>query len=186
MNTQTISRKHLKLIYNSDICSGWKNKITETLKAQSFEDVITVDNKDLNTAYSDANASQKKMIEKYFIITIPKKISDQISNFYDILKKLGRTSEQILLYPYFGKSLTKNQISQNGLAKIQCITEVYNDGTILDWDNNNQYKYYPYFRKISGGWALDGVDCCDVYAAYPARAHYFTIKIIYTVPIGKK
>lgn len=148
MNTQTFGRKNLRAIYNSNICSAWKERIEKVLSNQPFADVIIVGSVDVNQGYSEANIEQKKIIKKYFKIIVPKKISGSISNFKDILKLCGVKLDNIIPWRC---PVNKDQLSQNALAKIQCISRAYNRNTILDWDNIDQYKYYPYFRKIPGG-----------------------------------
>lgn len=169
MNTQTISRKNLKAIYDSNICGAWKERIEKVLSDQPFADIIIVDNIDVNQGYSEANIKQKKIIEKYFKIIVPKEISDSISNFKDILKLCGVKLGNIIPWRC---PVNKDQLSQNALAKIQCISRAYNENTILDWDNVNQYKYYPYFRKITGVWVLGEVFFAGGGAGGPAGAYY--------------
>lgn len=157
-NFQQISRKDLYAIYKSDICAGWKDRVVAELAEQSG-DTIDVSNDDIKKAYSEANTSQKKLLEKYFDIKSANSIMKGIKTFDDVLKALGRTLDEVLPWKF---PKNKAQISQNAIAKIQCITELYNDGTELDWRNSNQSKYYPWFQKNAHGrWVLDGVHCND-------------------------
>jgi hypothetical protein len=54
------------------------------------------------------------------------------------------------------------------LAKLFIIIQVINDGWKPDWNNNDEYKYYPWFdmektKSNPSGFSLDGV--YDYYAA---------------------
>ena len=100
-------------------------------------------------------AKLRKIIEE----SENQKITDKIKNINDIYNYLGVTEEDIIPYKY---PKTKKHFRANAFAKIECIIEVYNEGTILDWSNSNQYKYLPYFKKATsgGGWVYD---YCDSY-----------------------
>lgn len=169
MKQQTISRKNLAILYKS-VCSGWQAKINDVLKEQQFNDEIDAPEELILQAYKEADDKQKKLLEKYFNINLPKSISSRIKSFDDILDILGLEEEDVLPWK---NPKNKNKKSQNALAKIQCITEVYNEGTILDWANHSQYKWAPYFRKGSpGGWAFDYVCSWTDLAHLPSGCYY--------------
>jgi hypothetical protein len=159
---QTISRKNLKIIYNSGICEGYKTKITEALFEQETP-LIKVEENELMEAYSKADNNQKKLLEKHFKIETPESRFKKITNFDSILKLSGQKLEDIL--PWMeNKNLTKKKKSQNALAKIQLISEVYNNGVELDFDNPNQRKYYIWWKKQDGAWLVGvvyGLYCAD-------------------------
>ena len=95
--------------------------------------------------YPTASPEFKQMlIDSFGESFFTEKIIDRIKNFDGILNILGKSYSDILPYK---TPKTKAQISQNAFAKIQCITEVYNEGWIQDLTNYNQYKYYPCFKK---------------------------------------
>ena len=63
----------------------------------------------------------------------------------DIYNELGINRD----LPYKNPK-TKEELSINAYYDLLNIVKVYNEGTILDWaNNNNQYKYLPY-RFFSG------------------------------------
>lgn len=43
--------------------------------------------------------------------------------------------------------------------KLKLIERVLNEGWLPDWNNTEQYKYYPYFA-VSGGFDFSLSDCC--------------------------
>lgn len=160
-DTQEITRKDLILIYKDpSICSGWKTTIGELLINQEGSK-IKVENSLVESAYKAADTSQKKLVKKYFEVQ-SSSIIDKIKDFNDILKLSGKKIQDVLP---FKKPVNKAQVSLNAVAKIQLITEVYNQGVILDFRKTNQYKYYPYFiKKARGGWCLGDSDYVAVVA----------------------
>ena len=95
-------------------------------------------------AHEDANAKGKSLLENLFGKKIfLKDIKDRISCFDDVLKENGTTREE------FEKScigFEPDEIAYR-MAKLVCIA--YNEGWIPDWNNNNEYKYYPWFKMGS-------------------------------------
>lgn len=153
MKTQQISRDNLKELYDV-VCSDWKEVIKEHLSTQSFSDKISVKEEVINEAYKEANKDQKTLLEKFFKIETPKSIIDRINTFQDILTISGNTISDII--PWGNHGNKHNKISQNALAKIQLITEVYNEGEILDWKNTNVPKYTVYKNVLGGRLWVDG------------------------------
>jgi len=113
----------------------------------------------------------KALLEKQFGVGFwkPKNIINQVKDFNDILRISGSKLEDILPYK---NPRNKKQISQNNFAKIQLIEEVLNQGWAPDWNNHNEYKYYPYFEhKIQGGWVY--CSYCFHYCSSNAEVAYF-------------
>lgn len=116
--------------------------------------------------FKEGNVEQKKLIEKYLVVNIPKSIIERVNSFKDVLKISGKTLKEIIPYQ---KPINKYQKSQNGLAKLQLITEVFNEEVELDWNNTNQYKYLMYKYWSRGGWVLHCLvcnSCCDYLFQY--------------------
>lgn len=93
--------------------------------------------------YPTAPAEWKEVLhesfgEKFF----SQKITDRVKTFDDVLAIKGLTLSQL-----FDGSETKDEIAYK---KVKLIAEVYNEGTVLDPMNTNQYKYYPWFRITHG------------------------------------
>lgn len=78
-------------------------------------------------------------------------IEDYIKDFNDILKLSNKLEIDILPYK---EPKNKNERKLNNIAKLQIVEEVYAQGWIPDWNNSNEYKYYPYFRKVSCSWVV--------------------------------
>lgn len=154
---QTISRKNLQAIYNN-VCTGWQKRIKGELDKQLFSDTLEVSDTILNEALSSADDDQKKMLKKYF--TFPQDASEKINSIEDVYSILG--VERKLPYP---NPTTKFERHLNSSYDIPHITAAYNGGTVLDWTNENQNKYYIWWKKnASGRWVVYVVDCCYCHA----------------------
>lgn len=116
--------------------------------------------------YKTADNEFKALLEENFGKEFfNRKITDEISNIYDVLGRLGKTYDEVVPWK---NPKNKAQKSQNALALIQCITEVYNEGTVLDFNDRNQPKYYLWFEKKAHGWVVDGCayDYCLAYVGF--------------------
>lgn len=121
-------------------------------------------------AHKSACNDWKKRIEQQFPDAFPKKLTERIKSFDDILKISGKTESQVL--PYRNPQ-NKNEIAINAYAKIQLVSEVLNDGWVADFNNQNEAKWYPWFEKKSSGWVLGSCGYCDcLYAAAGAGCFY--------------
>jgi hypothetical protein len=129
----------------------------------------TVTESFIQEAHKAACDTWKKKLEKQFPDAFPKDITYKVKTWEDLLKIAGKDSNQVLPYR---NARSKNEISQNALAKVQLISEVLNQGWTPDWNNHNEYKYYPYFEKTKSGWVV----CSYVNGlriAYYAAGMYF-------------
>lgn len=170
MAIQKISRKNLNTLYEAvKNCSTWRGKIEQALINQQLNDEIEVDDSVLKEAYGAADKNQKALLDQFFVIKSPKKVIDLIDDFDDILKLNGQTYNDVVPYK---NPLNKNQISQNGLAKIQAISTAYNQGEVLDFNNTSQPKYYIVWKKTSGGWVLYAVYCHDYDSALGSGCYF--------------
>lgn len=148
-NTQKIKKSDLKIIY-SQICQGWQSTLNEYL-LWSEGKYVELPNNLIEKGYDEANSKQKELIKQYFKINTFD--LSNIKSFDDILKISGKTLEDILIYK---SPKTTREIRLNAFSKIELIKEVVNQGWIEDWNNNNEYKYYPWFNFDSGGFRFYG------------------------------
>lgn len=107
-----------------------------------------------NVYHSTATASDKKSLEEAFGVTFFKsKITDIIKSLEDIYIYLDINRE--LVIPFKNPS-TKQERSINAMFDIQNISKVLNGNWVPDWENTDEYKYYPYFKKQElSGWVVD-------------------------------
>ena len=76
-----------------------------------------------------------------------------IKTFEDACKKLNINPEDIpVVYPIpeeFRKAIL-------AVYRIMIIFKAINDGWTPDWNNDEQYKYYPWFYVLSSGFGFSG------------------------------
>lgn len=119
---------------------------------------LVIEEKEARSLYKDSSKEFKIILEntfgkEYFY----ENIINKIKSFKDILKLSNKTEEEILPWKF---PRNKQQISQNALAKIQLISEVLNEGININFLDNKQYKYRPWFERKASGWV---VDSCAAY-----------------------
>jgi len=95
------------------------------------------------TAYQQANEKGKKLLtnlfgKKHFLGNV----IDRIETFDDILEERGISKEE---FEKSCKGLTDDEIAYR---QIKLIALVYNEGWVPDWNDSNQYKYYPWFKWV--------------------------------------
>lgn len=97
--------------------------------------------------YGDIKMSNKEKV------SLIKKVNviDRIKTIDDIYSELSIKEEDVLI---FKSPKSKFERYMNACAIIPKISEVLNEGTIFDFNDITQYKYFPYFRKKVSGWLV--------------------------------
>lgn len=83
-----------------------------------------------------------------------KKITDLVKTFDDARKLTGRPD-----VPDFSNLPTDMRKHFEAQYKMIVIAEALNEEWIPDWDNHNEYKYYPWFKMSPSSFAFR-VSCC--------------------------
>jgi len=96
-------------------------------------------------------------------------IEDKIKTWKDICEYLK--IDNIKSLPYKNPT-NKTERYINACFKLSKLSEVLNNGTVLDFNNNNQLKHTPYFRKEASGWVLYSY-LSWTYGAYSGFGSYF-------------
>ena len=92
-------------------------------------------------AFKEADAKGKELLKnllgnEYF----SDKITDRIKSFEDVIDELKIASN-------FKPTGSKDEVAY---IKLKLIAECLNEGWTPNWDNDSEYKYYPYFDMRSG------------------------------------
>lgn len=99
--------------------------------------------------YQTAAPEFKSMLEDTFgKLFFSQKITDRVKTFDDVLKIAGMTMTDILKH-----GGTEDEIAYR---QLKLIVEVLNEGWTPDWNNSNEYKYYPWWR-MEGQFSLSFV-----------------------------
>ena len=90
----------------------------------------------------------KKLRQSINANTNDKEITERIKTFEDALELYEVTDElkEIIIYD----GVNKFMISVREHAKLMIICSVLNEGWIPYWNNDKQYKWYPWFEMKSG------------------------------------
>jgi hypothetical protein len=127
---------------------------------------LLVDESQARSLYRTATAEFKQMLETTFGKEFfSMKITDRIKTYEDACRELGIADQLDVTLVELG--FTPDEIN---LRKIKTITEALNEGWKPDWNNSEQYKYYPYFRMSSGGFVFCGTSCGDSRASAGAAS----------------
>ena len=135
---------------------------------------LKISEADAKKYYKTASEEFKTVLETTFGEEMfSKKITDRVKSWEDVVDILEEQGESVVL-PY-KLAKTKQQKSINALYKIQCISKVLNEGWEPDFNNSNEYRYYPWFEYKKAGWCFRYVFCryC-VFSDYPFGCYYKT------------
>lgn len=113
---------------------------------------VSIDEATARKMYKTADANWKLALEETFgKAFFSEKITDRVNTIADVFEIAGREQDEIIAWK---KPKNKAQRSQNALGLIQMISEVYNEGEVLDFTNSKQRKYYIWWDKSSGSWVV--------------------------------
>lgn len=109
-------------------------------------------------AYKNSSQESKNLLEDLFGKEIfQKKPIERIKTVEDILGEYNISIEQFNLA---NKDLSKDE---KAYKILKMLANILNEGWEPNWDNNNEYKYFPYFNMSSSGFRVDG---CDHWATF--------------------
>ena len=92
--------------------------------------------KRLNALEKEAGDIRKLLNKKSGLIT------DRLKTFSDVCEELGLDAAKVLPYP---DPQSDEEHGINAFAKVQLIAKALNDGWEPNWNDEYEYKYYPWF-----------------------------------------
>jgi len=101
--------------------------------------------------YKGDNEALKEIALKTFPELKPKAVTERIKTWDDVKKELGISLEVVrTINASFPKHLTCQW-------QVEQIVKALNEGWEPNWDDSNEYKYYPWFdmRSSGGGFSFD-------------------------------
>lgn len=105
--------------------------------------------------YKSGSSELKSILEEYFGKDFfSQKITDRVKTYEDACHELSTSPLDENKLMELG--LTKHDIAYQKLATI---VKALNEGWIPDWDNYNEYKYYPWFEMSPSSFAFYDSDC---------------------------
>lgn len=87
------------------------------------------------------------------------KITELVKSFEDARNMTGRPD-----VPDFSNLPTDMRKHFEAQYKMIVIAEALNEEWIPDWDNYDEYKYYPWFEMSPSSFAFGDSDCANAYA----------------------
>ena len=96
--------------------------------------------KRLNALEKEAGDIRKLLTKKSGLIT------DRLKTFSDVCEELGLDAAKVLPYP---DPQSDEEHGINAFAKVQLIAKALNDGWEPNWNDEYEYKYYPWFDMRS-------------------------------------
>lgn len=122
---------------------------------------LTVNKKSALKAWNEADNKGKKLLENlYGKGTFENQnVMDRIKTFEDARDETGRPG--VPDFSMLPKDMRKHF---EALYKIIVISEALNEGWKPNWDDSNEYKYYPYFIMSPSSFAFNDASCDDSYA----------------------
>ena len=121
----------------------WVKVITK-----KFNDIPFMDrSKDIGTILGITSKSELKKIDEASFIAFGNSLG--ISTFEDACKKLGISTRLPNLID-LGEELSKKYLAE---YKLNIIIKALNEGWYPNWNNTDEYKYFPYFNMTSEGFS---------------------------------
>jgi hypothetical protein len=106
--------------------------------------------------YPSAAPELKELFEEtYGKEFFSQKISDRVKTFEDACAVLNIDKN---IYQVKVENESKDAISIMAYSKLCIIARALNEGWEPDWKNENQYKYYPWFKANKSGSGLSFLD----------------------------
>lgn len=81
-------------------------------------------------------------------------ITDIVYDLNSLENYINNSTKETFRLPYNINTTNKLEKTLNAVYILSKIAEIYNEGTILDWENNNQYKYLPYQNFSGVSWVV--------------------------------
>lgn len=101
------------------------------------------------------------------------KITDRVKNFSDVCKLAGEDEDQFKIAS--GDSDIIKSMRYAG--KIMLIAKVLNEGHVFDWNNDNEYKWRPWFCMNDNNFRFDDSGCSISSSTVSARMCFKSEKL---------
>jgi hypothetical protein len=109
---------------------------------------LATDKKTITDQYKKADPSGKKLLNQIFGDKFFLSIPERIKTWEDAAKEYGVDPVESLPYP---KPTNNRQEALNAFYMLDIISEILCEGVVLDWEDSDQKKWYPYFNDYTPG-----------------------------------
>lgn len=109
---------------------------------------VQIETKDVRRAYAGAEANVKKTLKDLFPdVNFSDNIKDLVQTFEDACAIVGVDVSDVII-----TGLAPDEIAYR---KLKIIAQALNEGWKPNWNDNGEYKYFPYF-DMSGSFSYYG------------------------------
>lgn len=156
-------------VENEAIIVDCESKEEAITKAQKFAEAESIELADLQVfkaCFVEAVPAPEK----------PKDITEEVKSYEDACRVLGYNVNEDSVLRRDG--FRPHEIARR---KLEIITEALNEGWVPDWNNTNEYKYYPWFyiKPHGGADKTAGLACADTFNAASATTAFFGSRLCY-------
>lgn len=147
-----IKKSELEKIHNI-ACSDWKKRIVDYAKRNPFGDEIEFTEKEIKEMLSASTADQLPTVKEVFEVV---ESYGNTKTLDDAIKQLGEKDGEVkALRVLQSVKLPRHILAEQELV---VIIKAINDGWIANYDDHNQYKYYPWWY-LGKNFRLNYVGC---------------------------
>lgn len=136
----TITKSELQEIH-SIACADWAKKIANFTLRNPFGDEIEFSVKEIEEMISASTKEQLPTVKRIFNVV---DTFESIEDVESACKFLGEIDDDVRQLRLLQNIPNLNRRTLAGQELI-VITKALNEGTVLDWDNSNEYKYIPWW-----------------------------------------
>jgi len=111
---------------------------------------VKIESSNVLKAFHNADACGKQLLKDLVNgqVDFNTKVTDRVKSFEDACVELGIPVETALPYP---KPVNSRQEFANAAVMLDIISEALSEKVVLDWTNDNQKKWYPWFDNYQSG-----------------------------------
>ena len=155
----TIKKSELKSIYDI-ACPTWKPIIEKYAQRNPFDIKVEFSEQEIHQMIGACTKEQLPIVKSIFEVV---ETHEELKTIEDCINKLTEEDEEIIQLRKLEsiKDLSEH-ILNNQIAVV--IIKALNDGWIPDWNDDNQYKYCPWFYLGEGfsyySYGLYSADSC--------------------------
>lgn len=131
---------------------------------------LQITQEDAIRLYPTASKELKEIFESTFNKSIfKKKIYERVTNIKELCNELDIDEDDLFIFDRNTTDKTEKLI--NATRVLLAVAGCYNEGTVLDWKNSNQYKYFQYKYLSHGAWLVYSFSWYPLHC-YPGGLYY--------------
>lgn len=146
MEKITIKKSEFQELYDL-ACMGWKNEFKEKFKEQIFSDTLEFEEEFLIKMNKACNTEQKIVFNKLFKKYLQNNLFE-ITTYKQVCEKLGVKELTLKDFDFLPEEQRNKALTTH---KIMNLEKLFNGNWKVNFKDDSQYKWYPYFNYKNGG-----------------------------------